>query len=308
MKKKGTLGATVDTQIRQEISAVENFLRLNKLTNNSRKIVPFTSSKQPFVAYSERELVSFIWKRRLLRERMEELAREDHTLITSATNLEAWISGKEPGYVIKQFICDVAPQGLTNRQRKMVGHRAAVRLLSLNEIGAHLDVVKDKNLDPSQYKERGYVLRGSIRTNGFRVQLIAFKLRELQDVRYRRLPENRLPCRLTSTVGGTDYYLKEIRNLLTSQVDIARLWPGMNIEDIRILTLDAGQACAIGGFAHLPTELATKSNSKEPVKNNLPMEEVSVASQQPAVGAVVQDATLPVTALESVTSTPMRSP
>src|SRR5689334_20090057 len=102
---------------------------------------------------------------------MEELAREDHTLITSATDLEAWISGKEPGYVIKQFICDVAPQGLTGRQRKMVGHRAAVRLLSLNEIGAHLDVVKDKNLDPSQNKERGYVLRGSIRTNGFRVQL-----------------------------------------------------------------------------------------------------------------------------------------
>jgi hypothetical protein len=173
MKKKGTLGATVDIQIREETFAAENFLHLNKLTNNSRKIAPLTSFKQPFMAYSERELVSFFWKQRLLKERLEELAHQDHTHITSTNDLETWISGKEPGYLIKHFICDVAPQGLTSSQREKAGRRAAVRLLSLDEIGAHLDVVKDKNLDPLQYKERGYVLRGSVRTNGFRVQLLA---------------------------------------------------------------------------------------------------------------------------------------
>jgi hypothetical protein len=204
-------------------------------------------------------------------------------------DLDAWISGKELGYTIKHFICEVAPQGLTSQQRRKAGHRAAVKLLSLNEIGAHLDVVKDKHLDPSQYKEREYVLRGSIKTDGFRVQLLAFKLRELLDVRYRRLPENRLPPRLTSTVGGTDYYLQEIRNVITSKEDIERLWPGINIEESRTLTLDAGQACVIGGFAHLPAELSTKSNGKEPVKNDLPMGGVMVAGQQPAVGAIVQD-------------------
>ncbi|KAK3810548.1 MAG: hypothetical protein J3R72DRAFT_78820 [Linnemannia gamsii] len=145
---------------------------------------------------------------------------------------------------------------------------------------------------------------GSIRTNGIRVQLLAFKMRELQDVRYRRLPENRLPPRLTSTVGGTNYYFQEIRNVITSKDDIERLWPGINIEDIRTLTLDAGQACVIGGFAHLPAELSTKSKGKEPVKSDLPM----VANQQPAVGAVVQDPTLPATAQESATSAPMISP
>ena len=158
-----------------------------------------------------------------------------------------------------------------SRQRKKAGHRAAIRLLSLNEIGAHLDVIKDKHLDPSQYKERGYVLRGSVRTDGFWVQLLAFKLRELHDIRYRRLPENRLPPRLTSTVGGTDCYLQEIRNVITSKEDIGRLWPGKNIEDIRTLTLDAGQACVIEGFAHLPAELSTKFIDKEPVKNDVPM-------------------------------------
>ncbi|KAG9063257.1 hypothetical protein KI688_004861 [Linnemannia hyalina] len=220
MKKKGTLGTTIDIQIREEISAAENFLHLNKLTNNSRKIAPFTTSQQPFVSFSERELALFFWKRKPLRERLEELGRQDHTQITSTNDLETWIGGKEPGYIIKHFVCDVAPHGLTSRQRKKAGHRAAIRLLPLNEIGAHLDVVKDKHLDPSQYKEREYLLRGSIRADGFRVQLLAFKLRELQDVRYRRLPENRLPPRLTSTVGGTDYYLQEIRHLITSKDDI----------------------------------------------------------------------------------------
>ncbi|KAK3813747.1 MAG: hypothetical protein J3R72DRAFT_60775 [Linnemannia gamsii] len=101
MKKKGTLGATIDTKIQEDISAAENFLHLNKLTNNSRRIAPFTSSRQPFVSFSERELASFFWKRTLLRKRLEELASQDHTQITSTRDLDSWISGKEPGYVIK---------------------------------------------------------------------------------------------------------------------------------------------------------------------------------------------------------------
>ncbi|KAG9068063.1 hypothetical protein KI688_011655 [Linnemannia hyalina] len=156
-KKMGTQGTTVDIQIREEISAAGNFHHLNKLTKNSRKIAPFTTSQQPIVAFSERELALLFWKRKPLRERLEEFARQDHTQITSTNDLETWITGKEPG------------------------------------------------------------------TDGFRVQLLAFKLRELQDVRYQRLSENRLPPRLTPTVGGTDYYLQEIQNVITSKEDIERL-------------------------------------------------------------------------------------
>ena len=74
------------------------------------------------------------------------------------------------------------------------------------------------------------------------------------------------------------------------------------------MTLDAGQACVIGGFAHLPAELSTKSIDKEPVKNDVPMGGVVVANQQPAVGAAVQNPTLHATAQESATSAPMGSP
>ncbi|KAF8936359.1 hypothetical protein BGZ47_009537, partial [Haplosporangium gracile] len=59
-----------------------------------------------------------------------------------------------------------------------------------------------------------------------------------------------------------------------------------NIEDIRTLILDGGQACIFRALAHLPAELLTKSKGKEPVKNDLPMEGVIVTNQQPAVGAV----------------------
>ncbi|KAF9103324.1 hypothetical protein BGX30_009165, partial [Mortierella sp. GBA39] len=119
----------------------------------------------------------------------------------SLSDIDAWVARKEPGFVIQQFVCAVAPQLQTSRQRKKAGHRAAVRMLSLNEIRSHLDVIKDNKVDLAEYTEKGYVLRGSIRTNGFRVQLLAFKLRELQSVRYRRLKEDFLPPRLTSTVG-----------------------------------------------------------------------------------------------------------
>ncbi|KAG9067030.1 hypothetical protein KI688_012942 [Linnemannia hyalina] len=44
--------------------------------------------------------------------------------------------------------------------------------------------VKNEWLDPVTYAEKGYVLKGSIKTDGLRIQLLAFKLRELQDIRY----------------------------------------------------------------------------------------------------------------------------
>ena len=68
MKEKSTLGANVDIRIQNDISAVDNFVFLNKLTNNSRRIIPLTTSQQPFVSFSERELAAFFWKRDALKQ------------------------------------------------------------------------------------------------------------------------------------------------------------------------------------------------------------------------------------------------
>ncbi|KAG0356675.1 hypothetical protein BGX24_006357, partial [Mortierella sp. AD032] len=281
MQEKGTIAASVDIRIRDDSSAVENFLFFNKLTSNSRRIVPLTSSQQPFLSFSERELGLFFWKRDVLKEMLLRLAQQDDTPLYTTNDLETWIGSKEPGFIIKRFLCDTGAEGLTSRQRKKAGHRAAVKMWSLDEVRMHLEqfkkkkerkgkkAVKDKEDDeeeefnPVTYDQKGYVSRGSIRTDGFRIQLLAFKLRELQAVRYRHLEERLLPDKLTSTIGGTDYYLPEIRNVITCKEDLERFWPGIRAETINTLTLDGGQACVIGAFAHLPDELAKAVKDNE---------------------------------------------
>ncbi|KAF8958121.1 hypothetical protein BGZ46_002037, partial [Entomortierella lignicola] len=256
-----------DVQIREDISAVENFILLNKMSNNSRRIVPITKSEQPFVGFSERELVGFFFKQGgKLKQRVLELASSDG-VCTSIADAQNWVGGKEPGYLIKQFIANIDPDNLTSRQRGKVGRRAAIKLLPLTELQNHLDDLNDTEFRPTAYTRKGYVSKGSLRTDSFRLQLLCFKLRELQCVRYMRLPTDRLPPRITSTVGGIDYFLREIRHVVESKDDVARLWPGVNPSDIKILTLDAGQAFVVGAYAHLPHDISETSKGKAVVWN-----------------------------------------
>ncbi|KAF9538389.1 hypothetical protein EC957_006861 [Mortierella hygrophila] len=266
-KKKGVLDASIDIGIQEQATAVKNFLFLNKLT-------------------SKRELGLFFWKREVLKQRLCELALQDSTVIYNTWELDNWIGSKEPGFIIKHFICDVDSEGLTSRQKK-AGHRAAVRLWTLDDTRSHLQQfllddetkvkknIKDDDegeIHPAMYKEKGYVLRGSILTNGFRVKLLSFKLRGLQDVRYRRWREDRLPSRLTST---------EIPNVLICKKDIERLWPGVDVKDIRTLILNAGQPCIFGAFAHLLEEIEKKMRGKEVAKDLSPSDMEGVVATGP---------------------------
>ncbi|KAF9102878.1 hypothetical protein BGX30_009259, partial [Mortierella sp. GBA39] len=140
-------------------------------------------------------------------------------------------------------------------------------------------------LDPFTYAQKGYVVRGSVRTDGFRVQLLTFKLRELQAVRYRRLNDNRLPPRLTSTVGGVDYYLQEIRNVITTKEDVARLWPGVQPKKIKTLTLDGGQACVVGAFADIPEDLQANRKGKEADLTHPIMREITPIAVEPTAAS-----------------------
>ncbi|KAF8930628.1 hypothetical protein BGZ58_008120 [Dissophora ornata] len=117
----------------------------------------------------------------------------------------------------------------------------------------HLASLRQDNFSLNSYKGRDYVLRGSLRTDGFRLQLLAFEMKELQSVRYKRLPENVLPPQITSTVGGVDYFLTEVRNVVKTQQDIAGFW-GCAPEQIRILGLDLGQVYVVGASALLPKD------------------------------------------------------
>jgi hypothetical protein len=205
--------------------------------------------------------------------------QEDPTTLTSTNDLEPWIGGKEQGFIIKHFVCDIDPSGLSNRAKRKAGHRAAISLRSLSEIQDHLQHVQ--RTKPKDYHQKGYIPQGSIQTDGFRVQILAFKLRERQDARFRRLPEEDLPSRLTTTVAGSNYYLSEIRNVIQSKDDIEKLWPGKSVDDMKIVGFDGGQACVIGGFAYLPKDLDDKGKDKDTVSGGSCMEDVDMIDPAP---------------------------
>ncbi|KAF9536487.1 hypothetical protein EC957_010707 [Mortierella hygrophila] len=88
---------------------------------------------------------------------------------------------------------------------------------------AHLGCLRAETFDPKKWHSKGYVLKGSIRTNGRLLQLLAFKLKELQSVRYRCVPEDRLPNPLVTAIGGTNSYLTEARNVFSTTADVESL-------------------------------------------------------------------------------------
>ncbi|KAF9961545.1 hypothetical protein BGZ65_010522, partial [Modicella reniformis] len=60
---------------------------------------------------------------------------------------------------------------------------------------------KRRRFRPKGIQRTGYALRSSIRCDGFRVQLLAYKVKELNGIRYKRYPESVLPNRLMSVVA-----------------------------------------------------------------------------------------------------------
>ncbi|KAF9177497.1 hypothetical protein BGZ51_008705, partial [Haplosporangium sp. Z 767] len=108
-------------------------------------------------------------------------------------------------------------------------------------------------------------------------QLLACKLNELLSVWYKRLSAEVLPLKLTSAVGGTDYWLTEVRNIIKTPQDVTALW-GCKPGDIKVLGLDLGQACVSGASALLPDEPEKPKKGKKVQRDqhgDAPMKEPS---------------------------------
>lgn len=244
-------------KIRLDISAIENFLELNKLTGSHRRMIPMSPRENGFVTFSERELLALFMSRPVLEKHIRSWSTGDFSFKPAVDDLLSWLGDKEPGYLIKKLLADITLENLSVRQRGKAGYRGAIKLTLMDEIRTHLRPLKEKTFDPRQYNGKGYAIHGSVRTDGYCLQLLAFKLKELQSVRYRRLPETKLPPHLTSTVGGVNYFLSEIRNISKTKDDVARLWPHCDPKDIQILGFDLGQAFVAGVSALLPSSAAS---------------------------------------------------
>ena len=209
--------------------------------------------KQPFISFTERELGILLWKNDELKQLFREKVLNDFKtkdFDPSQADLTDWLQGKAPGSLITMVLSDIGG----DIQGKKRGFRHSTSMMDLQELRDHLQSIQHTSFTPKDYHRRGYAHRGSIRTDGFRLQLLVFKLKELQSVRYRRLPSDVLPSRITTTVGGCDYYLTEIRNIVKTPQDVFDLWK-CPPEDIKILGIDLGQACVVGASAILPKKV-----------------------------------------------------
>ncbi|KAG0221195.1 hypothetical protein BGW42_008149, partial [Actinomortierella wolfii] len=247
-QQKGIIPNECQLDIRADISMIENFAYLNALAGNAWRLAPLSPAEHGFVSFSENELIGIFWQNSTLKALIQSL----FPITNGSPSLEIIQKHLEPGCMINALLCKVGTNGLSWSQRKKAGIRAAIECPSPREIEAHVNTLRHPEFIPSEYKARGYILRPSTRTDGFRLQVMAFKKKELQSVRFKRYPEEKLPSGLLSTVGGTDDFLTKIRNVI--HLPEAQEYIGNEAERVKILGLDLGQSCTVAAFALLPQD------------------------------------------------------
>ncbi|KAK3821501.1 MAG: hypothetical protein J3Q66DRAFT_333459 [Benniella sp.] len=254
---KSNISDTTTVAINHELSAIENFLVMNRLCGHRRRIVPMTGKAVPFFLFSESDLVGIFMNNDQIKAHLLDLIHVTFKSATSQKDVNIWLESKPLGYLITRLITDVGRGRREGcRSKDFKGYRRTTKMLELEQIQDHVNRIRSNEFDPTvpdAYSESGYMLRSSIRTDGFRLQLTAFKLKELNCVKYRRLHPSRLPERLTDTLGGTDYYLSEVHNVIKSKEDVERLW-GCEAKDVKVLGLDLGQKCVVGAYAYIPED------------------------------------------------------
>ncbi|KAK3821335.1 MAG: hypothetical protein J3Q66DRAFT_426414 [Benniella sp.] len=252
LQKKGSLPADAPCRIDPKVSAVENFLKLNKSINNPWIISPISSMEDSYVYLSEKELITVFWKDVELQKLLRNYARPTCPSVKnpSLQDMELWLAVQKPGYLINKLLTDIGTFDETQRKKKR-GYARNTWSLSREEFIGHLNGIRHPDFTPDDYTARGYVLKGLIKTDGFQLQLLAFKTKELNEVKFKRLHESKLPTRINSTLGGTGDYLTEIRNVVRNREDVSRLWT-CEPERIKVLGIDLGQAYVVGASALLP--------------------------------------------------------
>ncbi|KAF8947755.1 hypothetical protein BGZ47_007997 [Haplosporangium gracile] len=225
----------LDLEIHHNWSAVENFVRFSKLTGSPRRFIPISRREDGFVTFSERELLVFFCDQSLLANKIRNLPRMSFRMV--------------PGYLIRIFLSDLNTDGLTSRQKGKAGYRGAIKSWSLNRIKDYLRDLAQGIVKPKDHTTKGYLLQGSIHSDGLEIQLVAFKMKELQSARFKRVPGDWLPNdRLTSIVSGVDYFLTGIRNVVKTKEVVMRFWPqeGCDPEQVESQEDWSTAGCALG--------------------------------------------------------------
>ncbi|KAF8916938.1 hypothetical protein BGZ58_005189, partial [Dissophora ornata] len=195
---------------------------------------------------------------------------QDPAIVPAQTDALNWLAKTAPGRLVTTFLSDVGlPPGKHDK-----GYRKETTVLDMDGkdgkegLREHLGCLRAETFDPKEWHGKGYVLRGSIRTDGRLLQLLAFKLKELQSVRYRRVPDDKLPNPLVTTIGGTDRYLTEAQNVFRTAADVESLLAA-DPSQVAILSLDLGTSCIVGASASLPPGQTPATLKRPPDKEGV---------------------------------------
>lgn len=189
-----------------------------------------------------------------------------------AVDTVGWLQDQAPGVLISSLLTTV---GRGKCKINQTSFQRNTETWDLDRMRGHLSEIKAPGFNTKTYDQKGYVLRGTITTNEFRLNLEAFKIKELQSARYKRLSPDKLPSRLTSTVAGTSDYLTEICHVIRSRDDVQSIW-NCDPSDIKIVGIDLGQAYVAGVSALLPDHNPSNTSSSVSI-TALPPTDVQLA-------------------------------
>ncbi|KAF8923151.1 hypothetical protein BGZ47_004993, partial [Haplosporangium gracile] len=153
-------------------------------------------------------------KDKIRRMKAEDRYFQDPAIVPAQADALNRLTKTTPGHLVTTFLTDA---GLPSDKHDR-GYRKVTAIMDLDGkngkegLRGHLGCLRAKTFDPKEWHDKGYILQGSIRTNGRLLQVLALKLKELQSVRYCRIPENKLPNPFVTTIGGINRYLTEARN------------------------------------------------------------------------------------------------
>ncbi|KAG0219961.1 hypothetical protein BGW41_008065, partial [Actinomortierella wolfii] len=179
--------------------AIHLFVHANAAAGRPWRLFPLSSEEYGYVTFTEIELAAFMQKDEELHPYLRTITGHTHERrLTQADLTQDWLQPQTPGLLIQSLIAPVDPKTtagdrLRGRKRRKAGVAAAVRIIEPEEMRTHINTLRSDMFDPRLYQEKGYFLRGSIKTNGYQLQLLAHKVRELNSVKYRRYPTDLLP-------------------------------------------------------------------------------------------------------------------
>ncbi|KAG0008896.1 hypothetical protein BGZ80_002946 [Entomortierella chlamydospora] len=190
-------------------------------TGNKWILAPLSPVEDKFLTFTEIELAAFSAKREDLHEDVKDLIclKSDRRLTQADI-----IRHPAPGLPDRS---QRSPRPQETQRRCGHGHQNA----HPNAIREHINMLRGQDFDPREYVEKGYALRGSIKTDG-------------------------PPSLRNSTTAGTGDPLTEMRNVFKSKEDVERLF-GCTTDQadaISFLGIDLGQTCVVGAYSLLPAD------------------------------------------------------